>query len=227
MKVALLTLVIILSTTTLYLSIPRLFSSLTYLPVEAALKHHWIDYPIKADQYTGLIETAKQSIEKLNEARYWQGLGWLYYLQATSQGTNTPEGQQSLSNAQNAFENFLKKSPASPAEWLRLSWVHSLQNHGAVQIVETLKMSLYTGRAERYLMQNRLELALQYADYFSEEDTSLISDQIQLTWRFFKRDMKKHIKSGTYNINTMNKLLTNNPELKQQINKEYPDGHDY
>ena len=215
MRIILLTLLTTLAAITLYLSAPRFLSALSFLPVEASLKHHWIDHPIKPDQFPSLIDTAKKSIKKLNEARYWQGLGWLYYLQATTQNTSTPEAQQSLSHAQNAFETFLKKSPSSPAEWLRLSWTHSLQKHEPEQIVETLKMSLYTGRAERYLMPNRLELALRYADNFNKEDHSLIADQIKLTWRFHKRDMLMHMKSGTYNINTINKLLSNNPELKE------------
>lgn len=219
-RLALIVLAVIIATITLILSYPRLTSSLTYLPVDAALKHQWEDYPIKLNQFPGLIDTAKHSIDKLDEARYWQGLGWLHYLHASAQGITTREGKQSLSHAQNAFETFLKKSPASPAEWLRLAWTHAQLGHAAEAVVNTLKMSLYTGRAERYLMLNRLELALRYAEHFDPEDKGLLQDQLQLTWRFYQRDLLKFINTGAYKKSTLYRLLGNNPELIEQINSE-------
>jgi hypothetical protein len=214
------TLAVIIATITLILSYPRLTSSFTYLPVDAALKHQWEDYPIKLNQFPGLIDTAKHSIEQLDEARYWQGLGWLHYLHASAQGITTREGKQSLSHARNAFETFLKKSPASPAEWLRLAWTHAQLGHAAEEVVNTLKMSLYTGRAERYLMPNRLELALRYAEHFAPEDNGMLQDQLQLTWRFYQRDMLIFINTGAYKKSTLYRLLGNNPELIEQINSE-------
>ena len=219
-RLALLVLAVIIATITLNLSYPRLTSSLTYLPVDAALKHQWEDYPIKLNQFPGLIDTAKHSIEQLDEARYWQGLGWLHYLHASAQGITTREGKQSLSHAQNAFETFLKKSPASPAEWLRLAWTHAQLGHEAEAVINTLKMSLYTGRAERYLMPNRLELALRYAEHFAPEDKGMLQDQLQLTWRFYQRDMLTFINTGAYKKSTLYRLLGNNPELIEQINSE-------
>ena len=66
-RLTLLVLALIVATITLILSYPRLTSSLTYLAVDAALKHQWDDYPIKPNQFPGLIETARHSIEQLDE----------------------------------------------------------------------------------------------------------------------------------------------------------------
>lgn len=217
MKVALLTLVIILSITTLILSYPRLMSSYTYIPVQIALTKHWKGDSIKIQQFPQLIETTKKAIEHQSDVRYWIGLGWLQYLYARKSGFLNQEGKELLNSAQQSFEKAVSKSPASPEVWLRLAWIHSLLKHDNTEVVNTLKMSIYTGRAERYLIKDRLELALEYADYFEKEDKSLLSDQIQLAWRFYKRDMLKFIKDGTYNINTISKLLTNNPQLKKEI----------
>ena len=219
-RLALIVLALIIATITLMLSYPRLTSSLTYLPVEAALTRHWQDYPIKPNQYPGLIDTARHSIKRHNTARYWQGLGWLHYLHAATQGVTTAEGKQSLNHARTAFETFLRKSPASPAEWLRLAWTHALLGHEADKVVDALNMSIYTGRAERHLLPNRLELALRYAQYFDPEDKRLLQDQLQLTWRFSQRDMLKLINTGVYKKSTLDRLLGDNPELIEQINLE-------
>ena len=81
-----------------------------------------------------------------------------------------------------------------------------------------LSMSFYTGRAERYLILNRLDLALRYADYFDEQDIPLIRDQIQLAWRFFQNDTLKYIESGTFDRNVVLGLITStHPELAMEI----------
>jgi hypothetical protein len=142
-RLMLLSLATILSISVLAFAYPRFTSSLSYIPVEAALDRHWKDYPIKQSQYPVLIGHANKAIKKLDSARYWQGLGWLYYLQATSvqSSTDADQTRKSLQSAQVAFENFLKRSPANPAAWLRLAWIHALLNHQVDSVVKTLKMS--------------------------------------------------------------------------------------
>jgi len=213
-----LTIAIILGVVLLTLSYPRLMSSYTYIPVQIALTKHWKGDSIKIQQFPFLIEITEKAIEYQGDVRYWIGLGWLQYLNARQLGFSKQEGQQLLHSSQKSFEKAVSKSPASPEVWLRLAWIHSLLKHDNAEVVNTLKMSIYTGRAERYLIKNRLELALKYIDYFDKEDLSLLTDQTKLAWRFYKRDMLKFIKDGTYNLNTINKLLNNNPELKEQIN---------
>ena len=214
----LLSLAAALAIAVLILSYPRLASSLGYIPVDAALRRHWQDYPIKQSQFPVLIVIAQKTIEKLDLAHYWQGLGWLYYLQATDFNTETTEGQKSLALSQGAFKNALKKSPASPAIWLRLAWVHELQKHQPDKIVQALGMSLYTGRAQRYLIFNRLALILRYANDFDEEDRALIRDQIQLAWRFDSKGVLQYMRSGGLDTSSLLELIADsNPELNQEI----------
>jgi hypothetical protein len=222
-RLILLSLATILSISVLALAYPRFTSSISYIPVEAALDRHWKDYPIKQSQYPVLIGHANKAIKKLDSARYWQGLGWLYYLQATSvqSSTDADQTRKSLQSAQVAFENFLKRSPANPAAWLRLAWIHALLNHQVDSVVKTLKMSFYTGRAERYLFLNRLDLALRYAKYFNDDDLSLIQDQIQLAWRYFESDVLKLIQSGAFDRQTLLELIVDfNPELSKEIQEK-------
>ena len=217
-RTGLLLLAACLASVVLILAYPRFTTHLSYVPVDAALRRHWEDYPIRQSQFPALIEIAQKAIQTLDLAHYRQGLAWLYYLQAYSLKIETPEGISSLSQSQKAFEATLKKAPASSASWLRLAWIHAMLKHDSSVIVNSLKISFYTGRAERYLILNRLDLALQYADYFETEDLPLVRDQIQLAWRFFQADMLKFIQSGTFDKYTLLALITNtHPELATEI----------
>ncbi len=217
-RLSLLALATSIAFSVLFLSYPRLASSLSYLPVEAALKRHWEDFPITERQFPVLINFAQKSIQKLDQARYWQGLGWLYYLQAYTLQVNTPAGQQSLGQSQNAFESTLKKSPADPASWLRLAWIHYYLSHDRNSVVKTLKMSIYTGRAEQYLILDRLALSLRFTDDFEEQDLPLIRDQIQLAWRFYQKDLLAFMESGDIDQGALLGLIANtDPELAMEI----------
>ncbi len=206
---------------TILLSYPRLVSSLSYLPVDAALKRHWEDYPIKKDRFPALIGIAKNANQVLDRAHYWQGLGWLYFLQVNSSNYKTQEGKQLLSEAQIAFETSLKKSPADPAAWLRLAWIHALLNHDYSLVVKTLSMSFYTGRAERLLILNRLDLALRYTSYFEQEDLPIVRDQVQLAWHLFQAPMLELIRSGAFDKKTLLRLMADShPELAIELQDE-------
>ncbi len=220
-RLSLLTLVAFLAIAVLTLSYPRLSSSLRYIPVETALKRNWGDYPIKLDQYPALINITKGAIRKLDAARYWQGLGWLHYLYAMALDPGTPEGFKSLGLSQLAYENFLKKSPVKPAEWLRLAWVHRFLGHDGSKTARALKMSFYTGRAEQYLIFDRLSLALSYETYFEKEDLGLIRDQIQLAWRFNEHKLLELMREGTYDPQILLGLIAEtNPELTKEIEEK-------
>jgi len=214
----LLSLVASFASVTFYLSYPRLISSLSYIPVDAALKRHWEDDPIQQNQFPVLIEIAEKASQRLDLAHYWQGLGWLYFLQVNSLNYNTQEGRKYLSKSQIAFEIALEKSPVNPASWLRLAWVHALLDHDPSAVVKTISMSFYTGRAERHLILNRLDLALRYVNYFNKEDLSLIRDQVQLAWRLFQEPMLELIRSGAFNKTTLIKLMADShPRLTVEL----------
>lgn len=220
-RLSLLALFASLAAAVLLLSYPRFTSSLSYLPVKAALKRNWEDYPIKQNQFPVLIGFAKKAIGRLDLGRYWQGLGWLYYLQINAENIDTEQGKTLLSLSQNAFETSLSRSPADPATWLRLAWIHAWLQHDSSTVSTALKMSIYTGRAERYLILNRLDLALRYADYFDEQDIPLIRGQIQLAWRFFQNDTIKYIQSGTFNKRVVLRLIADtHPELAMEIEEK-------
>ncbi len=214
----LLCLAAILAVYVLLLSYPRLMSSLHYLPVETALKRNWGDYPIPQRQFPILIEIAKKAINTLDHTRYWRGLGWLYYIQAYELGTDTKQGQMLLGQSQKAFEVSLNKSPADPASWLRLAWVRHLLNDDSEQVIKALKMSFYTGRAERYLMLDRLGLALRVTSQFEQQDISLVRDQVQLSWRFYPEDVLKYMREGALDKRTLlGVIVRTNPELASEI----------
>ncbi len=200
------------------LAYPRLVSSMYYLPVETALQGHWSGLPIRPNQYAALIEKSEQAISVLDDARYRRGLGWLYYLQALDFHPGSPQGQASLAHARNAFETSLAQAPANPAIWLSLAWSYAYLGLDDTKVVQALAMSLQTGRAERYLLLNRLDLALRYAAHLQTENLALLHDQVELAWQLYQHELlKKMSGSETHWHNLPDLIQTSNPELAQEI----------
>lgn len=202
----------------LQLSYPRVTSSISYFPVEAALKHHWKDYPIKQSQFPVLIDIANKSILKLDIARYWRGLAWLHYFHAVKLRYKSEQGQQSMMLSLNAFEKAIQKAPADPTVWLRIAWIHMFLGHEGKLVIYALKMSIFTGRVESYLMLNRLDLILRYVSKFEESDLSMIEHQIQIAWRLYPQKMLENLRQGVYKQQTLfDTMQEASPQLVQEI----------
>ena len=207
-------------------SCTRLRAGMTYLPVETALRNHWNIRSIDHTRFPGLIEAAEKSITTHKDSRYWHGLAWMNYLYGVSLGYHTNEAKESFTQAQKAFEARLQSSPSEPADWLRLGWVHVLLGHPAVQVIDAWKMSVYTGRAEHYLLLDRLEQGLRYADDFKDDDRDLLCDQLLLSWKYQKNKMRKKIRDQTFALHTIRGLLFERaPEIVAEIETVYEKNH--
>jgi len=85
-------------------------------------------------------------------------------------------------------------------------------------IVNALNMSVYTGRAEQYLVFDRLDLALNYTSVFGNDERALIRDQIQLAWRINPARLLKRTRDGVFSQSTLLGLISDsNPELAEEI----------
>lgn len=210
----------------LCLSIPRLYSSGQYLPVETALKNHWSKGSIRTERFPSLIEHTESSLAILNDSRYWQGLGWLHYLYAGAMGTKTEQGKDELILSEQAFINQLNSSPADSAEWLRLGWVRALLSRPARQVMDVWSMSVNTGRAEHHLLVDRLELGLRIADACNDFELSLMRDQIVLAWKYRRNDMQRALIADRLDIETIDGLLSlTEPDLMREMKETYERYH--
>ncbi len=206
----------------LLLSTPRLRASLAFLPVETALRNHWDLRPISRERFPALIDAAEKSIAIHEDSQYFHGLGWMHYLHAIALGFDTAEAGESLGYAQQAFEARLRSSPVEPAEWLRLGWIHLLLRHPAGDIMDCWKMSVFTGRAEHYLLLDRLKLGLHYTDYFDDDGLNLLRDQILLGWRYKKPEMTHYFSSRPFAVKKIRGLLFERaPELLAEMEDAY------
>ncbi len=206
----------------LLLSTPRLRASLAFLPVETALQNHWDLRPISRDRFPALIDAAQKSIALHGDSQYFHGLGWMHYLHAIALGFDTAEARESLGYAQHAFEARLKSSPVEPAEWLRLGWTHLLLRHPASNVMDCWKASVFTGRAEHYLLLDRLKLGLHYTDYFDDDGLNLLRDQIQLSWKYSKPEMIQYFSSRPFDVKLIRGLLFERaPELLAEMEEAY------
>jgi len=203
-------LAVFLGAVLLALSVPRLRSNFAYLRVDNALRNHWDSRPIPPDGYPELLESAQKSIAELDDGRYREGLAWLRHLHAQSLGLDTPQGQEELRLSKLAFEDALGSTPASPRNWLQLGWINATiddSKGGISSAIEAWSMSVLTGRAERHLLVNRLELGLRYADFLAEDDPDLLRDQLLLAWRYRRGQVKTAILSSGSHLKTIRGLL--------------------
>jgi len=201
-------------------------ASITYLPAETALRNHWDTRPIRQERFPALINAASESIDILDDSQYWYGLAWLQYLYVESLGFNTHNGKEMLLLSQRSFETLLKSSPAMPREWLRLAWIHSALKHPVSDVIDAWRMSIHTGRAEHHLYLSRLKLGLRYVGFLVEDDRALLREQLLLAWKYRQREMKEHIASDTFEMETILGLLyLGAPEILTEMEEAYEKSH--
>lgn len=209
----------------LFLSIPRLYSSSVYLPVETALKNHWKHQQIRKERFPVLIGYANKSLSILEENRYWQGLGWLHYHYAIALGLNTMDGRRELELSAKAFSRQLQSSPTDSAEWLRLAWVRALLSQPERQVMDAWSMSVMTGRAEHYLLLDRLELGMRYIHACNDFEIEQLREQVRLAWKYRQKAFRQVLKSSRIDLKVLQQLLGQaEPELLAEMHELF-DGH--
>jgi len=225
-RLSLVALAALLGATLLTLSYPRLRADIEYLPVATALRNHWNFQAIRHERFPNLIAQATTSTKWLGAERYWHGLAWLHYLHADSLEFNTELARASLAQSEQAFSSLLKVSPVEPAEWLRLGWVKVLLGRPAQEIISVWEMSVHTGSAEHYLLLDRLQLALPYADLLDEYGLALLRDQILLTWKYRTQDMLQALSVGSIDLPTIKKIIHHQtPEIFSAMEKRHEKHH--
>ncbi|MFT5141351.1 MAG: hypothetical protein ACI9CB_003025 [Rhodothermales bacterium] len=199
------------------ISWPRLNASLTYLPVDTAIKNYYATREIPTLQLPGLITQARKAIEKHDHYRYHDGLSALYYLRGTDDLSPTLERQSALEQAIAEAEISVSISPARPMTWQRIAQTHDLLRHSSDTIIAPLKMSIYAGRVEPTLLLGRLELGYKYLDGLDEETKGLLLDQTLVTWKLKPRELTSAIKNQRILRQGVAQLLSNTNE--QQLHE--------
>ena len=84
------------------------------------------------------------------------------------------------------------------------------------------EMSVFTGRAEHYLLLDRLKLGLHYTDHFDEDGLNLLRDQILLSWKYHQPEMIQYFSSRPFDVKRIRGLLFERaPELLAEMDEAY------
>lgn len=192
------------------LAFPRFKSSLTYLPVKAAIQQYTTDKQIPAAALPRLIARAKASIAADDQVEYWEGLSLMYYLQYLHHQQQQVPAQvdtAALKAALAATETVLIRTPVKPALWWQLALLRKRLNHPPPSIIKALELSILTGRFDRGLMIARLSLSLLYHPQFDAEGQSIVRDQLKLAWQFEPEKLLALLKSDAYYMTAVQALL--------------------
>ena len=191
----------------LYLAWPRLQASLLYLPVDTAINNYYATGEANPAQLKGLRQRARDAIAVYPHHRYYDGLSLLYYLDAARSDNRLFERRAAFEESILAAEASLDHAPAQPRAWLRIAQARSWLRYPPEQVIEALKMAIYTGRVEPSMYLTRLGLGLAYLPRMDSEARSLMRDQVLLAWDMQRGTVARALKAGELKFAPMEQLL--------------------
>ena len=191
----------------LYLAYPRLHASLLYLPVDTSIKNFYATGEANPAQLEGLRERARQAIDAYPHHRYYDGLSLLYYVTAADADNRLYERREAFEASIVAAEASLDRAPTQPRAWLRIAQARAWLRYAPEQVIEALKMAIYTGRVEPSLFRSRLALGLAYLPRMDGEARALMRDQLLLAWDMQRNDIAGALKRGELPLRPVEDLL--------------------
>ena len=192
----------------LYLAYPRLHASLLYLPVDTAINRYYDTLEIPSGQLEGLQARAQEAIGIYPNHRYWDGLSQLYFLQGSDTSGPLFGRRKAFENTIEAAESSLALAPGQPRTWLRIAQARSWLRYPPEEVIDALKMAIYTGRVEPSLLMTRLRLGLAYLPRMDAETTAMLRDQLLLAWRMQPREVTRAVKQRSLRWVSIEQLLS-------------------
>lgn len=199
--------VLLVATWLLSLAWPRLQAGVHYLPVDTAIKRYYASGELPVSQLPALAARASEAAALQPHYRYFDGLSFIYYLQALDVSASRAVRLDALQRSLAAAGEAVQRAPAKPASWLRMAMVRSALGQGTAAVVPPLKMSILTGRVEPTLLLPRLELGLRYRGALDAETIALLRDQAVLTWRVDPRSVTRAVKAQRLDLEQVKLLL--------------------
>lgn len=92
-----------------------------------------------------------------------------------------------LLDGEASIENALAREPAHSAAWARLAWLRYLQHGPSQEVLDALRMSVYTAPAKKTLVFWRIRMAAYNREYWDEGFESLIRRQVTYASRISQR----------------------------------------
>ena len=104
--------------------------------------------------------------------------------------------REAFENAIVAAEASLQLAPAQPRTWLRIAQARSWLRYPPEQVIDALKMAIFSGRVEPSMLLTRLALGLAYLPRMDGEGQAMMRDQVLLAWQLQPRELARALKAG-------------------------------
>jgi hypothetical protein len=102
-----------------------------------------------------------------------------------------PARLQWLNQAREVLPAALAREPANSHAWVNLAYTTWLMEGPGQNVIESLRMSIYTAPANTQILLWRLEMAGENRDFWDAGFRDLLSHQIVLAWRYAPKDFTK------------------------------------
>lgn len=202
----------------LILATPRLMASLYAL------------YPQTVLQETNksfTTEISEKCISDLNKSLAWQNnatsltmLSSFYVkIHNATPAIKFDLREQLLLKARTALTQSLAINPIAPYEWLQLAELDNQLFNPKQVIINSIRMSFYTGRVEPELTITRLKFSYLYFNDFDDEMKNLFQRQIVIAWNLTPTDLITFLKATEPAIDIALMSLSNMPEQLELLKK--------
>lgn len=186
---------------------PRLRAALIYLPVDAAIERYHGDGEVPRAALAGLQQRAERSVALHAHQEYWSGLALLWYLQALDGGQALAAQREAYERSLAAADRSLALAPVQPRTWLFRGLAQNWLSFRDAGVIDSFKMSVYSGRVEPGLLLTRLRLGYARLGQLDQEARGLLRDQTMLAWRLKPREVTLALKRGELDLRRVASLL--------------------
>jgi hypothetical protein len=193
----------------LLLSWPRFQASMRYLPVELALDRYYREQEIPSNRLDTLVKFSQQAIDYHDHYRYHDGLSLLQLLRGLDLETPALERRDAYRLSEQEALESLRQAPAQSGTWLRVATIRGILHDPPESVIESWKMSVFTGRTQATLMPRRVEVGLLFLDSMDQEAVGMLRDQLLLGWRANSRSMIPVLDTHDRQLEKTRKLIGN------------------
>lgn len=211
--------VLLFSIIIVFLSIPRLISSLNASYPDTVYKRLLYDGKPVDQSIIKARNSLGTAIEWNETAYYWIQNGHFLLEQALSGQYEWEERQRLIHQSRNAYKLCLTISPVEPYVWYRMAVITHLLDRTDQRITDMLKLSIYTGRVKPNLLKARVFFLYKYKGVLGDELTSMLQSQIRLLWQLRKKDLVEVVYKNPDIVPLVYKVLNNFPDDQLQFNQ--------
>lgn len=206
-------------------SLPRLLAGIKMTYPDTVYHQLRVSKTIPNEILVKAIIEAEDALSWENSSFTWSLIAYYSHKLIDSHQYSVEENLELASVAKSAYINSLSLSAVEPYVWYRLAIIHLILDKQDSEVVNFLKLSMYSGRVEPNLAVLRLYFLTRYLDSSGDELMSLVKDQVRLVWLFNQQELVNLIlttpalKPVVYDALNSDDILKFNQRLDKTIQK--------